>query len=143
MPNLSPVKDKLKSTLPIYFWVLCWWNSVLEGVYSQGLSVGYGSNDNKLRIGERVEWVICPSDRQYLHERLLPAIINFLVLSDECSYHHLHQKNLDIQFWQIYQYLKSCSPPVLRCSTSVVLHYLALQHHLCIVTCAALRKHCL
>ena len=72
--------------------------SVLEGVYSQGLSVGYGSNDSKLRIGERVEWVVCPSDRQYLHERLLPAIINFLILSDERSYHHLHQKNLDIQF---------------------------------------------
>ena len=53
MPNLSPVKDKLKGTLSIYFWVLCWWNSVLEGVYSQGLSVGYGSNDNKLRIAKR------------------------------------------------------------------------------------------
>ena len=51
--------------------------------------IGYGSNDNRVRIWERVEWMICHSDYKYLHQRLLPAIINFLSLSDEDSCHHL------------------------------------------------------
>ena len=32
-----------------------------------GLSVGYGNNDNRLRIGERVEWMVSHSDCKYLH----------------------------------------------------------------------------
>ena len=36
--------------------------------------VGYGSNDNRLRIWERVEWMVCHSDRKHLYQRPLPAI---------------------------------------------------------------------
>lgn len=49
-----------------------------------------GSNDNRLRIGERVEWMVYHFDRKYLHQRLLLAIINFPSLSDKDSYQHLH-----------------------------------------------------
>ena len=75
----------------------------------------------------RVEWMVCHSDRQYLHHSLLPAIIDFLSQSDENFYHHLHQKSLDVRFKKIYQYLKLCSLPVLCCTTTVVLHFLASQ----------------
>ena len=120
------------------------WDSVLETVQWQGLSEGYGSNDNRPRIGERIEWMVCHSGRQYLHHRLLlPAIINFLSQSDKDSYHHFHQKNLDVPFWQIYQYMELCSSPVLYCTITVVLHYLALQHHCYIVICVAPMKYCL
>ena len=47
--------------------------------------------------------MVCHSDRQYLHHSLLPAIIDFLSQSNENFYRHLHQKNLDVPFWQIYQ----------------------------------------
>ena len=43
-------------------WVLCLWNSTLEAVHWQGPSVGYGSTNNRLRIRERVEWMVCHSD---------------------------------------------------------------------------------
>ena len=79
--------------------------------------------------------MVCHSDRQYLHHSLLPAIIDFLSQSDENFYHHLHQKNLDVPFWQIYQYLKLCSLPVLYCTTTVVLHYLAPQRQCCNLRC--------
>ena len=84
----------------------CWWNSVLKALHCQELSVGYGSNDNRLRIGGIIEWMVCCSDYKYLPQRLLPVIINFLSQSDEDSYYHLHQKNLNIP--KIYQYLKLC-----------------------------------
>ena len=87
--------------------------------------------------------MVCHSDHQYLHHRLLPAIINFLSQSDEDSYHHRHQKNLDVPFWHIYQYLKLCSMPVLYYTITDVLHYLALQHQCCIVTCFPSMKYCL
>ena len=79
--------------------------------------------------------MVCHSDRQYLHHSLLPVIIDFLSQSDENFYHHLHQKNLDVPFWQIYQYLKLCSLPVLYCTTTVVLHYLAPQRQCCNLCC--------
>ena len=47
------------------------------------------------------------------------------------------KKNLNVPFWQIYQYLKLFSLPVLYCTITVVLHYLALQHSCCIVICVA------
>ena len=75
--------------------------------------------------------------------RLLHAIINFFSQSDDDSYNHLYQKKLDMPFWQIYQYLKLCSLPELYCTTATALHYLALQHQRCIVTCAASLKYCL
>ena len=47
------------------------------------------------------------------------------------------KKNLNVLFWQIYQYLKLFSLPVLYCTITAVLHYLALQHYCCIVICVA------
>ena len=87
--------------------------------------------------------MVCHSDCQYLHCSLLPAIIDFLSQSDENFYHHFHQKNLDVPFWQIYQNLKLCSLQVLYCITTVVVHYLAPQRQCCIVTCVASMKYCL
>lgn len=31
----------------------------------------YGSNDNRLRLCERVEWMVCYSGRKYVHQILL------------------------------------------------------------------------
>lgn len=44
--------------------------------------VEYGSNDNRLKIKERVERMAYHSDRKHLHQRLLHASTNFLCLSD-------------------------------------------------------------
>ena len=90
----------------------CLWNSILEAVHWQGLSVGYGSNDTWLKTEEIVQWMVCHTDRKYLHQGLIHAIIKVFSQSDEDSYHHLYQKKLDISFFQIYQYLKLCSLPV-------------------------------
>ena len=46
------------------------WNSVLEAMHWQGLSVGLGSTDNRLRIRESVEWMVCHSDRVSLSETI-------------------------------------------------------------------------
>lgn len=40
------------------------------------VSVGYGSN-NRLRVWERVESMVCYSHRQHFHQSLLPAIQKF------------------------------------------------------------------
>ena len=45
--------------------------------------VGYRSNDNRLRIGERVHWIVCHSDFKHLHQNLLPEITNFLGRNNE------------------------------------------------------------
>ena len=100
-----------------------------DTVFGDGASIGavrgYGSNsnnDNRLRIGESIEWMVCHSGRQYLHHRLLvPAIINFPSQSDGDSYHHFHQKNLAVLFWQIYQYIYE-----IVFATSIILY-----HHCC------------
>ena len=44
-------------------------------------------------MGMGVEWKVGDSDRSYIHQRLLPAIISFLGLSDEDFKHDLHQKS--------------------------------------------------
>ena len=31
--------------------------------------VGYGSNDNRLRVWEKVDWIICHSDCKHLYQR--------------------------------------------------------------------------
>ena len=36
--------------------------------------VGYGSNNNRLRIYENVDWMLCHSDLKHLPERVLLAI---------------------------------------------------------------------
>ena len=69
----------------LFVCVLCLSNSVLEAADRHGLSVGYGSNNNKLRIRERVERMVCHFDCVSLSEAILLAIINFLSLSDESS----------------------------------------------------------
>ena len=71
--------------------------------------------------------MVCLSDRQYLHHSLQPAIIDFLSQIDENFYQYLNQKNLDVPFWQICQYLILCSLPVLYC------------HHCCaVLSCTAM-----
>ena len=40
--------------------------------------------------------MVCHSDRKYLQQGLLLAIINFLSLIDGDSYYYIHQKNLDV-----------------------------------------------
>ena len=44
----------------LYGYCVC--ESVLEAVHWQGLSVGYGSTNNRLRIREREGWMVCHSD---------------------------------------------------------------------------------
>ena len=97
---------------------------------------------DKYRRKGKVEWMVCHSDCQYLYHSLLPAIINFLIQSDDNFCHHLRQKNLDVPFQQIYQYLKLYLLPVLYCTTTVVLHYLAPQCQ-SVKTGAVLMKYCL
>ena len=91
--------------------------------------IGYGSNDNRLRIEKRVESMVCHSDCKYLNQRLLLAIINFLgpitiAIKRIWMYHFSNWTTI---------YLKFFSLPLLYCTTSVVLPYLALQYQCCIV----------
>ena len=44
-------------------------------------------------MGMRAEWVVGDSDRSYIDQRLLPAVIRFLGLSDKDFMHHLYQKS--------------------------------------------------
>ena len=39
--------------------------------------VGYGSNANKLRVWENVDWMVSPFDQKHLHQRLLSEIHQF------------------------------------------------------------------
>ena len=41
--------------------------------------VGYGSNNNRLRVCEKVDWTPCHSDHQFLPQRVLFAIKIFWV----------------------------------------------------------------
>ena len=90
--------------------------------------IGYESIVNRLRIGERVDWMVCHFDCKCFHKkRPLLAIINFLSLSDEDSYYHLHQKKSEFTFLAILPVLEIAFPSVFYCTTSVVLHNVALQ----------------
>ena len=75
------------------------------------------------------------SSRKYLHQRLLPAIINSSGLNDEGFNNNIYQKYLDVLFWQIYHNFKLCWQPVLSCTINAVLHYIVLQLHCCNATC--------
>ena len=37
----------------------------------------YGTNDNIMRVWEKVNWMICHSDCKYLHQRILLGIHQF------------------------------------------------------------------
>ena len=50
---------------------------------------------------------------------------------------------LDGPFWQVYQYLKLFSLPVLHFTTNVLLDLLAWQQQCCFITCDAWLKYCL
>ena len=39
--------------------------------------VGYGSNDNRLNVWEKVKWMFCHSNCKYLHQRLVLAVHQF------------------------------------------------------------------
>ena len=57
-------------------------------------------HDNRLRVGERKECIVCQCDCKYLCQRLLlPTITIFLSLSDADFNHNLHQENLDVPIW--------------------------------------------
>ena len=43
-------------------WELFLWNSALEAMHWQGLSMGYVSANHRLRIREKVEWMVYHSD---------------------------------------------------------------------------------
>ena len=66
-------------------------------------------------LGNKMQSMVWHSDTAYFHQRLLPAIINFLSLNNKDSYDHLHQKNLDVSSHQtvfshsILQYHKCCA----------------------------------
>ena len=72
--------------------------------------IGYGS-DNRLKVWKRVECMVFHSDRKHLHlhQRLLPAIHDFLFLSDRESMIaiaiiHVHAlgKHEEIKIFAIY-----------------------------------------
>ena len=106
----------------VLFQYCVWWNSTLVVLHWQMLSVGYGSNENRFRIGKGSSGWFFQSDCIFIE--VTSCSHQFLSLSDEDSYHHLHQ-NLDVPFL--------CSSPVLH-HQCVVLHYLALQHQCCVTT---------
>ena len=58
-----------------------------------GMLVGLRNNTNRVRMGIKVERMVDDTDRSYIHQRLIPAIISFLGLSDEDFKPHLHQKS--------------------------------------------------
>ena len=37
----------------------------------------YGNNDKKLRVWEKMDWMVFHSDSKHLHQRLLPAMHQF------------------------------------------------------------------
>ena len=39
--------------------------------------VGYGSNNNRLRVYEKVHWLLCHSDLKHLPQRVLLAMHQF------------------------------------------------------------------
>ena len=39
--------------------------------------VVYGSNNNRLRVYEKVDWTVCHSDHKFLPQRVLFAITQF------------------------------------------------------------------
>ena len=42
--------------------------------------VGYGSNNNRLRVYEKVDWLLCHSDLKHLSQRVLLVIHQFFEL---------------------------------------------------------------
>ena len=112
-------------------WVLCLWNSALEAVHWQVLSVGYGSTNNTLRIRERVEWMVCHSDCISSSETIT------------CNHQFSESEWLGFFIKRIWMYhfgrfANTIFEIVFAASfvlpTSFVLHYLASQHQYCIVT---------
>ena len=87
-----------------------------EGLHWQRLSVGYGSNENGLKGRERHEWTVCSTFIE-----ATTCNHQFLSLSDEDSYHYLHQKDLDVPFL--------CSTIVLYCTTVCCVPYLAMLYY--------------
>ena len=61
-PQSNLVWGKIYST-PSSLFGYCVCETVFEPVHRQGLSVGYESTNNRLRKWERVEWMVCHSDR--------------------------------------------------------------------------------
>lgn len=47
--------------------------------------VGYGRDDNSLRVEKKVEYMVCHAHSKFLHYRLLPDVTNLLSLRDNNS----------------------------------------------------------
>ena len=56
------MKIKLSKCFPWGMWVLVM------------VLVGYGDNDNRLKIWGKVDWMVCHSDQKHPHQRLPTAI---------------------------------------------------------------------
>ena len=61
------------------------WCCCFDRFLRQTASTSFGgkSNDDRLRVGKGVEWLVWLSNCKYLYERLLPVITNFLSLCNE------------------------------------------------------------
>ena len=62
MRMLNLDKNKVKQLVSRAMWVLV---KVL---------VEYGSNDNMVRVWEKINWMVCHFDSKHLHQKLLPPI---------------------------------------------------------------------
>ena len=45
--------------------------------------VGYRNNDNKLKVWENVDWMVCHSDRKHVHQRLLLPAVHQVSVSEQ------------------------------------------------------------
>ena len=101
----------------IYCLGMCLWDSVLEAV-----PIGYGRDSNRLMIRERAEWVVFHFDRKS-SSGLLPAIINFLSLSDESfspkEFGCIYRFGKFTSVWNCVCWQYCTLPPVLCC---IILH---------------------
>ena len=114
---------------------MCWWCSVSEALNWQSHLEGYGNNDNRFRIEERVEWMFYYSDRKYIHQ--VSLIISYLILSDEDFNHHLHH---ECTILAILPVLEIVFAAIIKLHHQpFVLHYLAFQHH-CIVNFSIVKR---
>ena len=49
---------------------------VCDGILVMVL-IGYGSDDNRLRVLDKVDWMVSHSNCKHLHQRLLPTMHQF------------------------------------------------------------------
>ena len=82
----------------------------------QGLSIGYESNNYRLNIVKRVEWMVCHSDHKYLHH-LQSSVSEWLMkiaatIFTQKMWMYYFDKFISIWSWVCRQY---CTVPTLLC----------------------------